>query len=184
MPKGLGQVQKKVLLLLSAGVGLSFSRSAETHFRIIRATYDEWQRINQHSLRSAIKNLYRSKLVEWRENKDGYVSLVLSDKGKNKVLTYDLDNLKIEKPKKWDGKWRVVTFDIPESYRKARDALRGHLKQMGFYEFQKSVFVHPFPCEDAINFLIEFYNIRRHVRQIMAHDLDNSLDLKNHFNLL
>lgn len=184
MSRGLGSTQKKILLLLSAGLGLSCSRSIGTHYKIIKSTAEEWNKINQRSLKQAIASLYKSKLVTWKENTDDTITLVLTDKGKNKTLTYDLDNLKIEIPKKWDGRWRVVTFDIPETYRKARDVLRVHLKQMGFYEFQKSVFVHPFPCKDVIDFVIEFYNIRRHVRQILAIGLDNELDLKNHFGLL
>ncbi len=183
MSRGLGNVQKKVLLLLSAGVGLGFSRSAKTHYRIIKGTSQEWEKLNQRSLREAIRNLYESKLVDWTENNNGSVSLAITDKGKTKILTFDPENLKINKPKKWDGKWRVITFDIPEKRRNVRDALREYFKQLDFFEFQKSVFVYPYDCKDVLDFLIEFYNIRAHVRQILAVDLDNSLDLKNRFDL-
>lgn len=184
MSRGLGNTQKKVLLLLSSGLALCFSRLLGDHCKIVESAADEWRKINQRSLKQAIKNLYRSKLVEWKENQDDSVTLVLTEKGKNKFVTFNPDNLKIDKPKKWDKRWRIITFDIPEKYRSARDALRGHLKQMGFFEFQKSVFVYPYPYGDVIDFLVEFYNIKKGVRQILAEDLDNSLDLKNHFDLL
>ena len=67
--------------------------------------------------------------------------------------------MRINKPKKWDRKWRIILFDIPEKIRKARDVFRYHLNQLGFYEFQKSVFVHPYNCKDEIDYLIEFIYI-------------------------
>ena len=51
------------------------------------------------------------------------------------------DYLKIDKPKIWDKKWRIVVFDIPEKQRGARDSLRTYLKKLDFYELQKSIFI-------------------------------------------
>src|SRR3990167_2211250 len=65
---------------------------------------------------------------------------------------------------KWDKKWRVVIFDIPEKSRMARDALRRKLKELEFRELQKSVFVHPYECKKEIDFIIEFFNLRHYVR--------------------
>jgi len=61
---------------------------------------------------------------------------------------------------------------------------RYHLNQLGFYEFQKSVFVHPYNCKDEIDYLIEFYNLRRFVRFVEADSIDNELHLKKYFHLL
>jgi DNA-binding transcriptional regulator PaaX len=38
---------------------------------------------------------------------------------------------------KWDEKWRIVAFDIPEKFKTGRDALRRKLKEVGFHELQK-----------------------------------------------
>ena len=38
-------------------------------------------------------------------------------KGERRAQRYKLEKLKIERQKKWDGKWRVVMFDIPEEKR-------------------------------------------------------------------
>ena len=110
--------------------------------------------------------------------------MVLSQKGKKRALTYQIDEIKIPKMKKWDGNWRIVLFDIPEKFKKSRDALSLTLKKMGFYKFQKSVFIHPFDCKYEIDFVVEFFSIQSYVRFIIAHHIDNELHLKRHFRLL
>lgn len=184
MTRRLGPTQKKILLLLSAGVGLGFSRSLGDHIRIINGVSKEWDKINRSSLRYSIKSLYDSKLVKWIEKPGGSVELTLTDKGKNKVLIFNPDTFQITKPKKWDGKWRIIIFDIPEKRRGARDSLRSHLRQLGFHELQKSVFVHPYPCDDIFDFLVEFHDARKHVRFIVADSIDNSLHIKDVFGLI
>lgn len=184
MPRrGSGVIQKKICLLLLGGLALSFSRSPRASSQVLKSISEEWQEINRQSLKRAINSLYESKLIDEKQNKDGSTTIILSENGKKKALTYQLDEMKIKKPQKWDKKWRVVLFDVPENRKKIRDALRHHLKQLGFYEFQKSVFIHPYDCKDEIDYLIEFYDIRRFVRFMMADFLDNELHLKQHFNL-
>ncbi len=183
MSKGHGETQKKILILLLGGLALGLSRSPKTSFQIIKEMKKEWDWINRQNLKRAIKKLYESKLVKEKHNPNGTITLILTDKGKEKALTYNLDEIKIEKPKAWDKKWRIVLFDIPEKIRKLRDAFRYHLKQLGFYEFQKSVFVHPYDCQNEIEYLIEFYDARRFIRFIIAEQIDNELHLKAHFGL-
>jgi len=45
------------------------------------------------------------------------------------------------------------------------------------------VFVQPYDCKNEIEYIIEFYNIRKYVRFIIADSLDNELHLINHFKL-
>jgi len=184
MSRGLGKNQRKILLLLLSGLALGLSGSPKKYFQILQAMEKEWKEINKQSLRRAIKNLYQSKLIKEKENADGTITLVLTERGKEKVLTYNIDNMEIKKPVRWDGKWRIVLFDIPEKIKKVREAIRGHLKNLGFYEFQKSVFVYPYNCKDEIDYLIEFYNIRRFVRFVVADEIDNELHLKKYFKLI
>ena len=178
-----GHVQQKVLLLLLGGLALWLSRSPKQYFRVARAMKAEWNAINRRALNQAIQNLYKSKLVSTKSNKDGTFTLVLSKEGKEVALRYDLDNLVIKMPPYWDKKWRVVMFDVPENLKGVRDALRMHFKNMGFSEFQKSVFVHPYPCASEIEYIMEFYNARRHIRFMTATDIDNAPELIRHFHL-
>jgi len=184
MARDLGTTSQKVLLLLGAGLALGLSGSPTKYFKILKAVAKEWEDIEKRALHRAIKNLYRSKLIDIEEKSDGTITLILSEKGKGKILKYKLGEIKIPQMARWDQKWRIVVFDIPESKKKIRDILRFHLKMLGFFEFQKSVFVHPFECKNEIDFLIEFYNIRPYVRFIIAENIDNQLHLKKHFSLL
>ncbi|MBU2633112.1 hypothetical protein KJ751_01235 [Patescibacteria group bacterium] len=184
MPRGHGNIQRKILLLLLGGLALGLSHSPKTSFQILKDIAKEWQGINRHTLKRGIRCLYESKLIKEKRNKDGSITLILTSQGKKKALTYDLDKIKIKKPQKWDKKWRVVLFDIPEDRKKTRDGLRYRLKQLDFCEFQKSVFVHPYDCEDEIDYIIELYDIRKFVRFIIAESLDNELHLKKHFGLV
>lgn len=95
-----------------------------------------------------------------------------------------IDNLKFKKQEKWDGLWRIIIFDIPEKFKKARNALAQKLKSAGAYPLQKSVFVYPYDCKDDIDFIVEFFNLRKYVRFILAKEIDNELHLKKIFNLI
>jgi len=179
-----GEIQKKVLLLLLGGLALGLSGSPRAYFQILKGIAKDWKDINDRALKRAIKSLYESKMIDMKYSKEkDAVTVVLSKDGKEKALTYELDKMKIKKPKVWDRKWRIVLFDIPELRKKSRNALRFRLKQLRFYEYQKSVFVHPYDCQDEIDYIIEFYGIRKYVRFVVADSLDNELHLKHHFNL-
>ena len=176
-------IKKKILILLLGGPALGLTHSPKRHFKILGKMTDEWRGINRSSFKRSIKNLYYIGMLKEVKNKDDTISIILSEKGKKLAEVYNLDNIKISKPKKWDGNWRVVIFDVPERIKKVREALRMHLRNLGFYELQKSVFVCPFPCAEEINQIIDFYNISEHVRILMAHSVDNEDELRDKFGI-
>lgn len=179
----IGSVQKKLLLLLMGGVVLGFNKSPYRCKKIIEKMRREWNRINQQAVAHAIQHLYINKMIDYKKNIRGEVTITLNDAGRKRTLTYTTDTMKIKKSGIWDKKWRVVLFDIPETMRTVRNALRERLRQLGFYEFQKSVFVIPYECQNEIDFLIELYAIRRFVRCITAYHIDNELHLRKIFDL-
>jgi len=182
--KRMGPMSKKILLLLIGGASLSLTRRPDAYFRIVRSIVKEWRKINERNLRIAIKNLYKSKMVDYKENTDGTVRVVLTEMGKNKILKYNLDKIEIKKPIKWDKLWRLVVFDIPEKERAGRMALAAKLKELGFYPLQKSVFIHPFECKDEIDFIVEMFELVSYVRFLRVKDVDIELDLKKRFHIL
>lgn len=178
-----GDIQRKILLILLSGITLGLSGSPKKYFKVLDLTIKEWQNINKQSLQRSINALYKEKLISEKCNSNGTVTLLLTREGKKFALTYDIENIKIKKPLKWDSEWRIVIFDIPERLRRTRNIFRIQLRSLGFYELQKSVFVYPYKCENEIEYLIEFYKLKRYVRFIVADSIDNELHLKQIFKL-
>jgi phenylacetic acid degradation operon negative regulatory protein len=50
--------------------------------------------------------------------------------------------------RRWDGRWRLVVFDVPISHRLVREQLRNHLRRRGFGRVQKSVWITPDPITE------------------------------------
>ncbi len=180
----LGANSQKVLLLFIGGLALGLNPSPKHFFRIAKSIHYNWQKIKREELYLAIRNLYKSKLIEEKEKPDGRTVLIISEAGKRRALSYKFEEMLIKRPKIWDKKWRLVIFDIPENRKKFRDALRRKLKELDFYELQKSVFVFPFECQNELDFIIEFFQLRPYVRCGLLQSIDNDLHLRKIFKLM
>lgn len=179
----IGSVQKKIMLALMGGVALGMSGSPRTYYRTLRLLKKDWEKINQQNFNNSIRRLSAEKLLEEKRYPDGSFKLVLTSKGKKeaKILSLIGSSISFRKPKKWDGKWRIVIFDIPEKNRMFRNVLREHLNELDFYKLQNSVFVSPYPFEKPILELVELYSAKSYVRVITALKIDNEEKIKKHF---
>ena len=139
---------------------------------------------DRYRIRRAIEALENKKLINIYE-KDGEQVVEITEKGEKRVLRYKFDEMKIERPKKWDKYWRVIAFDIPEKYKRERDALTRKLKEMEFYPLQKSVFICPFECKNEFDFIGEVFSIRKFLRYFVAKEIntDDEKYLEKYYNL-
>ncbi len=71
------------------------------------------------------------------KKKRGRIEIKLTSKGKRKINSLNFWDLKLEKEKKWDGKWRIIIFDIPKKMDRVREIFRLKLRELGFYQLQK-----------------------------------------------
>jgi len=134
-------------------------------------------------IRNAIRGLKRNKYIEYVSDSNGVTTIRITRKGENKLKSFEIDALEIKRPKTWDGKWRVVMFDLPIQYKKVRNSLRFRIKQIGFKQFQKSVWVYPYPCIDEILFITNYYKVGRYVEILTVEEIENDRKLKVLFNL-
>lgn len=178
-----GNVQRKILLTLLGGVVLGLSASPSQYFKTFRKLKKEWGKIDQRNFNRSIRRLSAEKLIEEKIFPDGSFKLVLTKNGKEqaKILRLLGNAINFKKPKSWDGKWRIVIFDIPEKDRVFRDILREHLYALNFFKLQKSVFVSPHPFEKPILDLVALYSAEPYVRVVTATKIDNESKLKKHF---
>lgn len=170
----IGGLTKALLMTLGAGViigvALAFP-AAGLLYREFRKK--QWEDAKKRGLlKSTIKRLEKQKLVSWKE-KDGELQLTLEEKGNKRILQYKIDQLAIRETNRWDGLFRIVTFDIPEDKRMARELFRKKLKELGFQKLQKSVFIIRFACKDEIDFLRHSLEISPYVLYIVAKDISS-----------
>lgn len=178
-------VKMKILLLLQAGVALSFAGGTlGKQFRILGDLMDSWKDVDREYLSKIVREFYVGRLISMTDNKDGTTTAVLTEKGKKRALTFNFKKMKIKVPDVWDGFWHVVIFDIPEKYKWARLALRDKLLALGFFQCQKSVYIHPFPCEDEVEFISQFFEVGRYVRYGILKHITNEAELLLYFNHL
>lgn len=140
-------------------------------------------KISKKKFTNAFSYLKKRGLIEIR--REGHdVCIALTMEGKRRAGKYQIDDLKIEKPKKWDKKWRIVIFDIPVASRMIRDAFRRKLKEFGFYPFQQSTWIYPYPCQKEIELLREFFGLKKRQLQILeVTKLEDDQALKKFFNI-
>lgn len=182
--KKVGSIQKKILLLLFGGIALSATCSARKQWHIVKGISEGLKEIDQQAIDRAVGSLVKTKLIKEKHDRSGTITLVLNDCGKERVSTFNLENIKINRPKSWDGKWRIVIFDIPHYLKKTRESLRLLFKKIGFYPLQKSVFIYPFDCQKEIEFITEYHRANKFIRFIIADSVDNESFLRKYFDLL
>lgn len=179
----LGEMQRKLLLLLYAGVAIGLSHDPRAPYKILRELIAEWPGDRKNITRS-IDRLRARKLVSVERNKDGSQTLILTSSGFEKAKRFHhRKELRIPRPKIWDGKWRVVIYDVPIKKNNLRFDLLTILKHLGFLEIQKSVFVHPFPCEKELAFIMNEYQAHRFMHTLLVEHISNQEVFEKHFRL-
>lgn len=144
--------------------------------------YEVWKRFNIPYLKRTIQRLEKQKLVEI-DIQDGMQIVKITDNGRRKVLKFALDELEIEKPKIWDGKWRLISFDLPEKLSKIRKILVEYLKVWGFYPVHKSVYLHAYPCLKEIEFLRSYLGLSEYLRIFIVKEIEYDREFRSFFGI-
>lgn len=172
----------KIILLALLVAGGMFVLAALPGLPMIFAPFVKSKKYSTGQFKRSLKNLEEKGLIGI--SKEGNKTVVrLTKNGNVKALKFKLEDMKIKPQARWDSKWRLAIFDIPEKFKLGRDTFVAKLKDLGFIAVQKSVWVCPYPCEDEIDFVSELYEIRPFVRLVTAENIDRQIDLLQKFKL-
>ena len=177
-----GSVTGKIINILANGFILSLNKDKRKRFQLHKECDRIWYTIDRKRLYQILKRFRMEGLVKVIKQNNGVEKINLDEKGKKRWLQYQFNDLELKSLRRWDKKWRIVLFDIPESQKRIRDSLRRKLKKLGFLEFQKSVFIYPYPCEDEVNFVINFFNIEDCVYYLEA-PISSDYNFRRYFHL-
>lgn len=165
-----GELGLKVLYAVSVGIMIPAALAApnvpQSITPLLRRLAKKIDTQPQATAR-ALAALKRKRLISFEERGEKMV-IVISADGKKRLAQGELGKMTIKRPQKWDGKWHIVIFDIPEKQKAAREAFRKKLRELGFQQLQKSCFVHPFECRKEIDMVSAFFDIVPHITYIVA----------------
>lgn len=143
--------------------------------------YFGWRDLDKERFKSIIKRLKKRKIIEVYL-KDSQEMIRLTGLGKAQIPFYLLKEMQsVVSRADWDGKWRIVVFDISNDKGKTRDIFRRQLMQIGFFQLQESVFVFPYDCTEEIRYLREILNLKPNVKYIVADSIESETDLVSEF---
>lgn len=128
----------------------------------------------------AVRHARDNGWLTFRETAKG-VEVALTASGKIKWQTVELHQRLHETH--WDGRWRLVVFDIPVGNKAAAEAFRYAIKQLGLQQLQRSVWITPYACQTQIALLRQMYGLKTNVRLIEATSIDGEEELKVKFHL-
>ena len=176
-----GEIVKDIFTALTIGGVIAITASSPYFIVNLLRSFRHWEKYKKKRISDTFYRLRKEGYLNF-EYKNRQLYIQLTSEGRKKAGWFQINSLQIRKPKKWDGKWRIVIFDIPHKNRVKREALRGFLKRLGFHQLQKSVWVHPYNCEDEIRLLYDFFGFTTHELQfIVAERIDSEEEMRKQF---
>lgn len=175
----------KIIRALGMGVGIAVALSnRRTSYQISKTLVKEIFGFNKKPKNTSnyFLRLRKQKLIDFTEDGDS-CKIVLTENGREVFLRFNYEDMNIKIPKIWDRNFRVIVFDIPETKKSARDSLRGKMKELGCIRFNDSVWVYPYPCQEEIDFIANYWGIGKYVHFILARDITNRDLLERYFHL-
>jgi DNA-binding PadR family transcriptional regulator len=126
--------------------------------------------------------LKRKGLIEFRiEN--GRKKMHLTQAGRDQIQKITARTKSITQPRKWDERWRMVMFDIPEKKKQLRNRIRLIVRNLGFYCLQDSVWVYPYDCEEVIALIKTDLRIGRDLQYVIADAIEYDVPIRDYFDL-
>lgn len=177
------EIVKDIFMWLLVGGVIAIAATSPYFVPNLVKGYKRWKKYPAKKVSDTFYQLRKKGLIHFETtNQQLYISL--TKEGVKRAGMFQIDKLKVKKPKQWDGFWRILMFDIEEKKKPYREALRGKLKELGFFLLQKSVWAHPFNCRNEVELLKSFFGLSsKELCLIVAKDVSNEGELKAHFHL-
>lgn len=116
--------------------------------------------------------------------KNGKKHIEITDAGRRALALEEAKAGRLAGTKhRWDKRYRMVIFDIPERRRGVRERLRRLMRECGFLCIQKSVWLSPYDCEELVTLVKAELHIGKDALYVIVDSIENDGWIKNHFGL-
>jgi len=184
-----GEIVKGILMALTEANRAASTKVHPNIYVIIDEIYKYIKerskaKIPKHKIRRALRVLEKKNIL-YLEKEEDRVYVHIKDKKNVIIQKYSLKaflDFK-RKTKKWEGKWFLVIFDVPEEQKNKRDYMRRFLIDLGFYPYQKSVYIFPYECEKEVKLIKEIVEGTHYMKYIIAEKIEDEDHIKTFFKL-
>ena len=178
----LGAYQAALLAAVALGVVVFIAATAPNAAQLLKyfPGYKKGAKFN-YQVKSALSRLAENGLLTFVE-KGGKRYARITPEGK-RALDLETERIKVTKKRRWDRRWRLVVFDIPERRRSVRIRLRKFMASCGFYRLQDSVWAYPHDCEDLIALVKAEFRIGADALYLIVEQMERDKNLREHFQL-
>ena len=98
--------------------------------------------------------------------------LSLTPSGRQKLRNIRLSSENHLVSTQWDGYWRMVIVDIPDSRKKDQDAIRYILKKAQFTQIKNSIWISPYPLEHMMINMKRDMGLEQEIMVLVTDKLD------------
>ena len=167
------------------------SRDAWRHAREWSSLFADLKSLANSEIEAFLKQQKKKKYLKQslrRLKERGFLleksnSLVVTKNGLKFFRKQNLLARSNELPSKWDGKWRLISFDVPVKNEAERQQLRSFLKEFNFFQLHKSVWVSPYKlAEDFWQLLID-YELNEYCKMMTVEIIEGGEEMKHFFHL-
>lgn len=177
--------QEKLLRLAGAGLllvtGVLFPNVVGAAFKVSKQIEElqELSALARYRLKKRIEKMVDDKIFQLAGDE-----IKLTKKGRQILKLIQLSDIKLVKQKYWDGVWHLVSYDIPEKYKKQRDDFRRRIIALGFKQIQDSLWVFPFECREEMAIITKTLGISKYVAYVTTNHLPQQSKLIDRFGLI
>lgn len=175
----LGAVTEAVLATVAVTGMVTVAVCAPNALQILKPFFKKRKYVPKYAIERNIESLVRSGLIQRKRSAKGEEVLTLTRRGHWESLIRK--KLDVRRSLKWDKKWRIVIFDVPNSKGKLRTELTRGMRLYGFHMLQKSVWIYPYPCDDFVAVLREHLELTDDVLYLTVSLLENDARYRRKF---
>lgn len=127
-------------------------------------------------IKREVKRLLRRGLIVAEQIEEG-AKLTLTEAGRQQVFLDGIGETDYGQTG-WDGRWRVVFFDVSDKKKKIRNDIRRYLTWLGYTQYQESVYISPYDRTAEVVRLREILGVVDELKMGELCSLEAEEDLK------
>ena len=178
----IGQIGTVVLATVGFAGLLTIAVLAPNAFTIFAPFLKNKKQPRRQEFQRNIDALVRQGIMKRTTQRDGTATLTLTKRGKWEFFLRH-NSIDLGSKKKWDYKWRIIVFDVPNDKTSIRNEMRRAMKLYGFVMIQKSVWAYPYPYDDFVILLKKYLGVTNDVLYMVVEMIENDKELRSEFKL-